>query len=104
MGLRREAQAMDGELGSGDVLGVALADARAGLSTAAARELVDDLLERRASSDELAEWLVAAGAHDPERRQLLGDVLGSVARRLAYADGAPTDGAAAAAWQALVTA
>jgi hypothetical protein len=43
-------------------------------------------------------------ADDAERREALGDVLGSIARRLAPAGVPPAKGAAAADWQALMVA
>jgi hypothetical protein len=103
MGQRPEAAAAERKLHAGDILAVALADSRAALSSAAAIELVDELLESAEPEGDVASWLLAAGAPDAERRQVLGDVLGSVARRLAHTGEAPTTGAAAEAWQALAT-
>lgn len=100
MGRRPDEPAALRELSPGDVLTAALADARTASSSAAVTELVDELLAVE-PADDLADWLVAAAAGEPERRQVLGDVLGSVARRLAHTGEAPADGAGAEAWQAL---
>jgi hypothetical protein len=104
MGLRREAQALERELGPEDVLTAELTHARAALASPDARELVDELLELAEPGSDPATWLVAPGSSDLERRQLLGDVLGSVARGLAHTGDAPVEGASARAWQALTTA
>lgn len=71
---------------------------------APALELVDELLECAALPADVAELLVAARARDPEGRQDLGDALGAFVRRLSPAGDAPTEAAAAEAWQALATA
>jgi len=69
--------------------------------------LVAELLERiesdRVEPVELSDWLVSAGS-DPERRKAVGDAISAAARTLAPGDEPPTAGAAAGAWQALVTA
>ena len=104
MGERREAHAVERELRAEDVLAGALAETRAALSSAAAIELVDDLLEGAEAEGDLVSWLVAAGGRDPERREVLGDVLGSLARRLADTGKPPTEDAAGEAWQALASA
>lgn len=107
MGERGDTQAMERELRAEDVLADALAATREALSSGTARsnggelELIDELLEsepRRVP----AEWLAAVAGPNGERRQVLGDVLGSVARRLAQGE-APTERAAAEAWQAVAT-
>ena len=108
MGERRNTYAMERELRAADVLADALADTRDALSSGAARsnggelELIDELLESEPRGA-LAEWLAAAAGPDGERREVLGDVLGSVARRLAHTGEASTERAAAEAWQALAT-
>jgi hypothetical protein len=109
MGERRDTHAMERELRAEDVLADALADRRDALSSGAARSqggelgLIDELLASKPQGA-LPAWLAAAAGPDGERREVLGDVLGSVARRLAHTGDAPTEGAAAEAWQALATA
>lgn len=101
---RREAHAVERELRAEDVLAGALADSRDAFSSGAARshggepELIDDLLEQLElgrPTEDLAAWLTASAGPNGERRDVLGDVLGSVARRLPQT-GEP--------WQALVSA
>ena len=113
MGERREAHAMNRELRAEDVLAGALADSREALSSGAVRsnggelELIDELLEQldqARPAGGLPAWLAASAGPDGERREVLGDVIGSVARRLAQTGEAPTEGAAGEAWQALATA
>ena len=93
---------------AGGVLADALADTRDALSSGAARsnggelELIDELLEARPRGDSVA-WLAAAAGHGGARREVLGDVLGAVARRLAQTGEAPTERTAAEAWQVLAT-
>lgn len=112
MGERREAHAMERELRAEDVLAGALSESREALSTGAARsnggelELIDELLEQldeARPAAALPAWLAAAAGPDGARREVLGDVIGSVARRLAQTGEAPTEGAAAEAWQALAS-
>ena len=113
MGERREAHAMERELRAEDVLAAALADSREALSIGAARsnggelELIDELLEQLGEArpaGPLPAWLAAAAGPNGARREVLGDVIGSVARRLAQTGEAPTEGAAGEVWQALATA
>jgi hypothetical protein len=94
---------------AGNVLATALAETRDALSGRAARsnggelELIDGLLASGPRGDAVA-WLAAAAGRDGERREVLGDVLGAVARRLAHTGEAPTERTAAEAWQVLATA
>ena len=96
MGERRNTHAMERELRAEAVLADALADTREALSSGAARsnggelELIDLLLESTPQGAP-ATWLAAAAGPDGERREVLGDVLGSVARRLAHTGEAPTE-------------
>ena len=106
MGERLDTHALERELRAEDVLAGALADSREAYSSGAARsnggelELIDELLESKPQGA-LPAWLAAAAGPDGDRREVLGDVLGAVARRLAGTGEAPTQGAAAEAWQAL---
>ena len=108
MGERRNTHAIERELRAEDLLADALADTRDALSGGTARsnggelELIDELLESEPRGA-LAEWLATAAGPNGERREVLGDVLGAVARRLAHTGEAPTERAAAEAWEALAT-
>ncbi len=113
MGERREAHAVERTLRAEDVLAGALADSRKAFAGGRARsrggelELIDDLLrelEGAGPAEDPTEWLTASAGAAGERRDVLGDVLGSVARRLAHTGDAPTEGAAAEVWSALKTA
>src|SRR5215208_6281250 len=68
--------------------------------------LIGELIERlgEARDETLGEWLVEFAGPDAERRATMADVIGIAARRLAPDDEPPADGAAAAAWRALVVA
>src|SRR5688572_3907255 len=106
MGERLDTHAPERELHAEDVLADALADSREAYAAGVVRssggepELIDELLESKPQGNVPA-WLAAAAGPDGERREVLGDVLGAVARQLARTGEVPTQGAAAEAWQAL---
>jgi hypothetical protein len=113
MGERHKAAAVERELRAVDVLAGALAEAHEAYSRGAARsnggelQLIDELLgqlDEVSSAGSLPAWLAASAGPAGERRDVLGDVLGSVARRLAHTGEAPREGAAAEAWRALAAA
>ena len=96
---------IDAATTSGGALAAALSGVRDPGGPARAA-LIGELIERlgEAGDETLGTWLVEFAGPNAERRATMADVIGIAARRLAPDDEPPAEGAAAAAWRALVVA